>query len=72
MTADGRWVEGTHTGWHSFNAALLMREGCLQPGTYYVCIDPEWDPLASLNADYRKVMIDVYSPIRDTNLRKVS
>lgn len=72
MTADGRWVNATHTGWDSFNAALLLKEGFLLPGTYFVCIDPAWDPSANFNADYKKVMIDVYSPLSEINLQLVS
>ena len=72
MTADGRWVGATHIGFDSFNATLLLEEGLLQPGTYIVCIDPTWDASANFHADYKKVMIDVYCPLRGTNLKLVS
>ena len=72
MTADGRWVNATHIGFDSFNAALLLKEGLLQPGTYIVCIDPTWDASANFHADYKKVMIDVYCPLRDINLNLLS
>ena len=72
MTADGRWVSATHTGYDNFNAALLLKKGLLKPGTYFVCVDPAWDPSANYHADYKKVMVDVYSTLRDVNLQLVS
>ena len=72
MTADGRWVSATHTGYDNFNAALLLKKELLQPGTYFVCVDPAWDPSANYHADYKKVMVDVYSTLRDVNLQLVS
>lgn len=68
MSSEGKWIGATHIGWGSFNAALLLKENFLLPGTYFVCIDPTWDDSANFHPDYKKVMIDVYCPLQDVNL----
>jgi hypothetical protein len=38
-----------------------IAEGILEPGLYKLIIDPVFDKTADSNADYKKVVIDVYS-----------
>ncbi len=60
MTVDGKWINATHGGKHSFNFSLMMNEGVLLPGIYMIQVDPVWDNSAILHEDYKKVLIDIY------------
>jgi hypothetical protein len=62
MTASGEWVGATHGGAYSFNYSLLLKEGTLAPGEYVVLVDPTWNDAAEFDPNYKKVLVDVYSP----------
>lgn len=63
MSEEGKWMDATHGGSQSFNFSLVLKEGFLFPGRYYLLIDPTWHESAAWSNDYKKCLIDIYSSL---------
>lgn len=61
MTDDGKWVNASHGEQNQFCQSVVPKEGTLLPGKYIVHIDPTWNKTADYSADYKNVLIDIYS-----------
>ena len=71
MTAEGEWIGACRGGKYDLNFSLLLNEGTLNSGEYVVLVDPIWHESAAFHPDYKKVLVDLYSPCPFAELQKM-
>ena len=46
----------------AFQNSLIVEDCVLKPGSYCLIVDPIWDESTKLSPDFKKIVVDVYSP----------